>query len=194
MKNFTLTLTGAAPLLMHNAQLSDPLNRYVKEMKPISGKRNKTEDDHLAMARIEFMGGLYYDADLGPVMPAMNIEACLVEGAKRLKQGKNVERGLQIVDQVTPLAYSGPRDLEGLWGDGESEFIARHSVRVMTSRVMRTRPMFNNWALEVSGIYDEALLDEDMLNEICRNAGAFAGLGDWRPRFGKFTHTLEVQK
>lgn len=192
MKNFTLTMIGTAPMLVHNAQLSDPLNKWAKEMKKVSAKRTKTEDDHLELSRLEFYGGMYYDADLGPVIPAMNIEATLVNGAKKIKLGKAVTQGLRITDQVTPIAYKGPRDMESLWGDGESEFVNRASVKVGMARVMRTRPMFNNWALEVNGIYDESIFDEDVINEICHYSGTLIGIGDWRPRYGTFTHELKV--
>lgn len=192
MKKFTLTLTGVTPLLVHNARLADPLDPIVRQTKPISGKRSKTEEDHLELARLEFIGGLYYDQDLGPVMPAMNIEAALRDGAKTFKKGKDVSRGLQITDMVAPIAYKGPRDIEGLWGNGESEFVHRTSVVVQRNRVQRTRPVFNNWAIEVEGVFDENIFDEDMLNTICETAGMMSGLGDYRPRFGKFTHELVV--
>lgn len=193
MKSFVLTMMGTAPMLVHNAQLSDPLNKWAKEMKKVSAKRTKTEDDHLELSRLEFYGGMYYDADLGPVIPAMNIEATLVNGAKKIKLGKAVTQGLRITDQVTPIIYKGPRDMAGLWGDGESEFVNRSSVKVGMARVMRTRPMFPNWALEVSGVYDESIFDEDVINEICTYSGTLIGIGDWRPRFGTFTHELEVK-
>ena len=193
MKSFVLTMMGTAPMLVHNAQLSDPLNKWAKEMKKVSSKRTKTEDDHLELSRLEFYGGMYYDTDLGPVIPAMNIEATLVNGAKKIKLGKAVTQGLRITDQVTPIIYKGPRDMAGLWGDGESEFVNRSSVKVGMSRVMRTRPMFPNWALEVSGVYDESIFDEDVINEICTYSGTLIGIGDWRPRFGTFTHELEVK-
>lgn len=195
MSEFNLTLTGSKPLIMHNAQLSDPLNKYARAMKEISAKRKKTDADHEEMARREFEGGLYFDQDLGPIIPAANIKATIAEGAKKLKLGKAVKQDLQITDTVTPLVYKGPRDLDGLWGDGigESPFVSRASVKVQTSRVMRTRPIFHTWALEVSGYYDETTFDEDVLNDVLGYAGR-VGLGDWRPEYGTFTHELEVTK
>lgn len=192
MKKFTLTLKGVTPLIMHNARLADPLDTIVRQMKPLSAKRSKTEEDLLEMARLEFVGGLYFDADLGPVMPAMNIEAALRDGAKTFKKGKDITRGLQVTDMVVPVAYKGPRDIDGLWGGGDSEFVYRTSVVVQRNRVQRTRPIFRNWALEVNGVFDENIFDEDVLNTICETAGMMSGLGDYRPRYGKFTHELEV--
>ena len=36
---------SVAPLLCHNGQLADPLNDLVRQMKKISGKREKTDAD-----------------------------------------------------------------------------------------------------------------------------------------------------
>ncbi|MEJ4100888.1 hypothetical protein V5S96_11050 [Corynebacterium mastitidis] len=192
MTVFRLTLTGTKPVLLHNAQLSDPMNRWAREMKAISAKRKKTDEDHIELARLEFMGSLYYDADLGPVLPAQNIKAALIAGAKKLKLGKVVQSDLQLTDQVTPLAYKGPRDLEGLWGDGESAFVNRASVKVGMSRVMRTRPMFASWAAEVEGFFDETSLNLADVQQVLEYAGR-AGIGDWRPEFGTFTAQIEVK-
>lgn len=192
MREFTLTITGTAPLLMHNSQLSDPLNKWSKEIKKISSKRSKTDDDLLEMSHLEFMGGLYYDTDLGPVLPAMMIEASIRDGAKRRKLGKDVTRGLRITDQVTPLVYEGPRDAESLWGDGESGFVDRASVKVGMARVMRTRPIFREWVAEVNGMFDETIFNPEVVDDIIGLAGTIIGIGDFRPRFGTFTHKLEV--
>jgi hypothetical protein len=45
-KLLSLTIVGTAPLLMHNGQTADPLNKYAKMLKSVSGKRKKTEADH----------------------------------------------------------------------------------------------------------------------------------------------------
>ena len=190
MREFTLTITGTAPLLMHNSQLSDPLNKWKKAIEVAS--KGKTEADLLETSRLEFCGGMYYDTDLGPVLPAMMIEASIRDGAKNLRQGKNVTRGLRITDQVTPLVYNGPRDIESMWNDGDSEFVHRVPVKINGRSIMRTRPIFREWVAEVNGIFDETIFDPDKVDDIIGLAGTLAGIGDWRPRFGTFTHNLEV--
>lgn len=179
---------------MHSAQAADPMNKYAKAMKRISGKRSKTEDDHAELARLEFIAGLYYDTDLGPVIPGENIIATLVEGGKRIKQGKNVTRSVIITDMVTPLVYTGPRTIDDLYGDGDTDFVLRNSVKVQQSRVMRTRPIFNDWQLEVDGMLDDTIIDQDVFEEIVTHAGNTSGLGDWRPRYGTFTYEIEWKK
>lgn len=179
-----LTIVGTASLLMHNARLSDPLDPYTKALKDVSSKRTKTEDDHEEMARIEFEGGLYLTEESGPYIPGVNVHRCMVEAAKLNKLGRHVERGTVIMDEVLPLGYYGPRTATELWKD--KNYVSRLSVGVTTSRVMRTRPMFRMWALEAVMLVDTGQLDLTQITNIAEKAGQMIGLGDYRPRFGRF--------
>lgn len=189
MARFRLTCRGTTPLLMHNARLSNPLDEVAKAMKRVSAKRVKTEDDHEELARLEHLGGLYFDADLGPYLPGQNFERCLVDAARITKAGKKIERGVFVTSDVNPLAYDGPRDVDGLWKDENFRHAA--SVKVQTSRVTRTRPQFRTWAVEAEGEFDPAVISLDEIREIADTAGRMIGLGDWRPRFGRFTAEVE---
>ena len=188
MIDFTITLTGTAPLLMHNSRLSNPLDPATKALKKVTGKRNKTDEDHEQSARLEFAGGLYLDPDIGPYIPGENIARCLVDGAKLTKMGVKVTRGVFISTDVNPLSYKGPRDEQGLWDQGWRHMA---SVKVGTSRVMRCRPWFPEWTVQAEGILDPSVLELDDLTTIADNSGSLIGLGDWRPRFGRFTATVE---
>lgn len=189
MSRFRITCTGMTPLLMHNARLSNPLDEIAKAMKRVSGKRVKTEEDHEELARLEHMGGLYFDPDLGPYLPGQNFERCLVDAGRITKSGKKIERGVFIETDVNPVAYDGPRDIDGLWKDENFRFAA--SVKVQQNRVTRTRPHFRSWASASEGMYDGAVINLEELQEIAATAGRMIGLGDWRPRFGRFEATIE---
>lgn len=189
MIEFSITLHGTAGLLMHSARLSNPLDPAAKALKKVSAKRSKTDDDHEEMARLEHAGGLYHDIDLGPYIPGENIARALVDGAKLSKRGVKVTRGVFISSDINPLSYDGPRDIDGLWKDGRFRHMA--SVKVGTARVMRCRPFFQNWALEATGILDPSVLELDEIADIATTAGQMIGLGDWRPRYGRFTATVE---
>jgi hypothetical protein len=179
-----IEIRGTAPLITHNIRLANPLDPIAKAMKVISGKRKKTEDDLLQLARLEFEGGLYLDPDVGPFLPGENVEKCIVEGARVTKQGKQVERGLFVSDNVIPLIYKGPRTAEELWVDENFRNMA--AVRVGQARVMRMRPMFRTWALDVDAEIDPGLLAVESLQQIVDDSGAMVGLGDHRPRYGRF--------
>ena len=180
-----IEIHGTAPLISHNIRLANPLDPIAKAMKAISGKRKKTEDDLLQLARLEFEGGLYLYPEVGPYVPGENVEKCVIEGARVTKQGKQVERGLFVSDNVVPLIYKGPRDADQLWADERFRHVA--AVRVGQSRVIRTRPIFHEWALEADAELDPGLLSIEQLQQIIDDAGAMVGLGDHRPRYGRFT-------
>ncbi|MBF0307554.1 MAG: hypothetical protein HQL41_18140, partial [Alphaproteobacteria bacterium] len=52
--------------------------------------------------------------------------------------------------------------------------------------VMRTRPRFPNWAAEFRIEYLPTVVDKTALEELVASTGELVGIGDWRPRFGRF--------
>lgn len=181
-KKVTVRLTGVAPLIMHNGQLADPLNKGVKALKEISGKRSKTDADYEEMARLEFQGSLYMDGS-GPVLPGHVIEATIVNGAKKTKEGQKAKAGM-FVDKNHPLMYDGPRSREDLWADENFRLVA--PVIVNRARIFRTRPIFNDWSVEAVINYDDTQANEAQVVKWLENAGNQVGICDWRPRYGRF--------
>lgn len=186
-----LTAKGTRPLLLHNVQLASPLNKYAKELKRLNSKRVKTDEDRLAIARVEWEGGLYFSDEIGPYIPGPNLFASLIQGARLSKNGMKVERGLMVVDLEMPLIYRGPRDVEDMWGDGDSEFVDLRTVVVQRNKIDRCRPIFREWAIEAELLLDLRVIELDELTEAARNAGAMAGLGDYRRSYGRYTAEVE---
>lgn len=189
MQKYTLSLVGDTPLVMHSDRLADPLDEYTQAVAEVSKKQKKTLADHEELAKREFLGGLYYDAKDGVHLPSENLLKCLVEAARRHKEGKNIERGITIDEVRLPLSYNGPDSPEGLWAD--PSFRYRKSVGVGQKRVMRTRPMFAEWAVEATLVVDENVVDGHRLAQIAEEAGRYIGVCERRPMFGKFTATLD---
>jgi hypothetical protein len=54
------------------------------------------------MSRLEFVGGLYYDEDLGPCVPSWNVVRCIQEGGKRESLNSNVARSKGLVGETQP--------------------------------------------------------------------------------------------
>jgi hypothetical protein len=188
MIKYDIQLDGTRPLLMHNIRaLGDPLHPVAKAIKRVSAKRKKTEEDHLEMRKLEFFGGLYMDDEEGPYVPAVNFMRCLVDAARITREGKNVERGVIVLNDIGRLEYGGPRTAEGLWED--ESFRSIEMVRVGQARVARCRPMFRNWSTSFEAQVDTAIMSPEDFDEILHKAGNMVGLGDFRPRFGRFTAT-----
>lgn len=183
--------TGTRPLMMHNVRMASPLNAYSKRLKALNSKRVKTDEDRLEIARVEWEGSLYFDAELGPYLPGLNLFASLIEGARLLKAGKKVERGVSVTDLYMPALYRGPRDIEGLWGGGESEFVDVRTVVVQRAKVDRCRPIFRDWSFEAEILLDPSVIELDEFVTVCQNAGQFAGIGEYRRMYGRYD--VEVQ-
>jgi hypothetical protein len=181
-KQLSFIIVGTAPLIMHNGQTANPLNKYAKLLKDVSGKRRKTEADFEEMARIEFVAGLYMDQS-GPVLPSRLLEAVVVEGARKSKSGKQAQAGV-IVEKHASLIYDGPRTDKELFDD--ERFRMAVPVRVGQVKVVRTRPVFENWSAVVELSYLEDIINPAHLTGAVRAAGMLVGIGDWRPRYGRF--------
>ena len=182
---------GGSPLVMHNERLADPLDPIVREIAATSKKRNKTEADHLEIARLEFAGGLYTNGN-GPCLPAWNILRCLQDGARRVKRGPDVLRGVYPLSDHADVQYEGPRDTVELWKDGG--FSLRKTVGIQRARTMRTRPIFTDWQTELPVEVDATVWDLDTLAEVWRLSGIYAGIGEMRPVYGRFSGTLAEVK
>ncbi|MGE0342535.1 MAG: hypothetical protein AB7O86_05665 [Porticoccaceae bacterium] len=184
-----ITLTGDGPMLMHAERLANPLDDLVIQMKEITSKRKKTEQDMAALARLEFEGGLYLAGDAGPCIPTWNIKKCFVEGGRINKLGKHIERAMALIDQDAILVYAGPRDVDGLWA---AKFYDMRSVKVGTSKVTRCRPRFANWTASFLVELDDSIINVHEFEAIAERAGRMVGIGDFRQRYGRFTVEMEA--
>lgn len=181
-------LQGVSPLLCHNGQTADPRNTYAKAMKAVSSKRKKTDADFDELARLEWLAGLYRFGD-ELVIPDYVLESTMIAGAKKSKRGPQAKCGLFFTDHAV-LEFDGKP--EAINDDTLAEMFAggtfTHTVgvRVGMSKVMRTRPVFRNWSCAASVQYDPDVLNQRDLEEIAVDAGRLVGLGDWRPKHGRF--------
>lgn len=181
-KSLKFKIVGVAPLVMHNGQLSDPSNDWSKAIKRISGKRSKTDADFEEMSRLEWYGGLYTDGGK-PCLPGFVVEAALTNAARKSKRGKQAQAGI-ICPGNYELRYDDEGPLDALWGQANHRL--KLPVRVGQARVIRTRPKFDGWSAEIEVMFDPSQLNEQDVREIMVVCGDSIGLGDWRPKFGRF--------
>lgn len=177
-------IEGACPLLLHSPKLANPLDPLTKEMKKITAKRKKTDADYEMMSKLEYLGGLY-ENDEGIQIPSTVIEGCIRSGATISRKGKDVQSSLSVYPIDVPLIYDGPKTGEALFRSGK--FIDVRGVKVKNSRIMRTRPRFNNWALEFEIIIDDDTISKEDVFTFLEDGGRKKGICDFRPVFGRFT-------
>lgn len=193
--NVKLVARGTRPLLMHNVRLASPMNKYAKQLSALNRAKpssRRTDEDRLEIARVEWEGGLYFDSELGPYVPASWVFKSILEGARLGRRGQKIEGGLTVNEMMHPLMYRGPRDVNSLWGnDGDSEWVDFRTVRVGQAKVDRCRPIFSQWAFEADLTVDPTVLDVAELEDIVRISGQLKGIGDYRQQYGRFDATIE---
>lgn len=137
------------------------------------------------MARLEFLYSLYLEKGK-PCVPGVVLEGALTGrggAARKMKKGKQAAAGLFVLDNF-PLEYDGPTDPKELWKDQRFRF--RVACKVQQSKVMRTRPIFDEWAANVQVSFNPDLVDEREIFQWMELAGREVGLMDWRPKYGRF--------
>jgi hypothetical protein len=182
-------------LIMHNGQTSDPLNKFAKMLKEVTSdkQRKKTDEGILEMGRIECEAGLYLDAKKRVIIPTRVLEAHISEGARKTKEGKQALAGM-FVDTDGVLAYDGgPMTVAQILDSEEHQL--RLAVVVGQAKVMRVRPFFKGWSTSFQVSILEEMVAPAMLKTWITNGGNFVGIGDYRPRYGRYElKKFEVQK
>lgn len=192
--DIAIELEGTTPLLMHNPRMVDPGYEINRELKAITGKRKKTDDDYARMEMLEWFGGLYEEGGR-VVQPTSKVRKCLIETGRISKLGKHVERSLIMVSLSEALVYEGPEDPKDIFATGNG-FVSRLPVGVNgTKRVMRVRPQFFPWKLNVPAVLlEDAGLDFHELERILALAGRATGIGDARAiGYGRFVGKVVKQ-
>lgn len=188
MRNLQVTWKGTTPLIMHSCQCVNPLHPIARELKKYTSKKKKTDEDLIKISDLEWESGAYWKDGLGLYIPAENVEATIINGAKVNKKGKDIEKYCNVTDLYIPFDYG-----ENLTKD---ELISNYEYRdtrvmtVMRAKILRTRPRFDQWKIVFNIQYDESKIDIDTIVNAIEYAGQYVGLCDSRPKYGKFVATI----
>lgn len=190
MINVEIVLLGKSPLLCHNPQMVDPDCEINRQIKPLTSKRKKTDEDLKQIERLEWLGGIYTATVNGHgavvTQPCSKVRKCLINTGKINKLGKQVERALLMTEQNVSLIYEGSNQVKTMEEEiarlmANPAFTSRLSVGIGNKRVMRVRPQFFPWALIVPGVFiPDAGLDFQELVRIVELAGQTERIGDNR--------------
>lgn len=189
MKQLKVTWKGTTPLIMHSCQCVNPLHPIAKELKKYTSKRNKTDEDLKKISDLEWESGAYWKEGLGLYIPGENVEATLINGAKANKKGKDIEKYVDVCDLYIPFNYG-----EELTKEQLIQSFEYRDTRVMTvqrSKILRTRPRFDQWQIGFTVMYNEEKIDLETIVNAMEYAGQYVGLCDSRPKYGKFVAIIE---
>lgn len=184
MQSLKARLVGVAPLCFHSERLANHTDPFTRELKKLTNQRKKTDETLEEIRWLEWRAG-FYEQDGKVVVPADNVLATVLNGARKSKMGKEVEAGVIEGAAYFPLEYDGPKTIEGLRKD--VRFCDYRSVVVGGRRVMRARPIFRDWALNVELLFDPEIIEHSHLAKALEIAGERVGMCERRPRWGRFT-------
>lgn len=170
--------------MFHADKLANPLLPETKAHKELTSKRKKTDDDHVAIARSEFISGCYWTQADGFYVPGQNFDATFLAGAKLQKLGTAWKRGALVVEDKIKLLHTGPSTPAKLW-ESQAHVDCR-GVKVGTAKIMRYRPIFLEWAAQVTVSINTDVLNIMEARKAIEDAGALIGVCEYRPRFGRF--------
>ena len=195
LKKFDVVLRGISPLIMHSDKLCNPLDPLVKAMKEISSVKKKTDEHYAALAKLEFLGGLYYDEEIGIYLPCKVIMGVIKAAARKYKLGK-MTKGITLDAAIGfPLIGYEETTPEKLWEEreknGDQKHVFSETVVVQVSRIMRTRGIFKKWAVAFKAFLNSELLSPEQFKQILDTAGFEYGVGECRPglvtgNYGRF--------
>ena len=174
---YDITLTSTIPYLQNRFRIEEhSLKTTIQK-----GQKVYVPEDEAEKA-------LYRDPDSGNVyLPSDQILMATVKAgaAFKIKGNKTFKSVLPSIMVVEPDRIP-LLDEDGVVLDTWQEIDSR-AVVVQRARVVRHRPKFNSWTAKFKvHILDTSDLTAHGLKEIMENAGRFCGLGDYRPRFGRF--------
>jgi hypothetical protein len=184
MKQLQVIITGKSPLLMHSDRFANPLDPLTKAHKELTSKRKKTDEDQIAIAKSEFIGGCYWNAQSGFYIPGQNLDSCLIAAAKLQKLGVKFKQGVQVLEDDLKLVGKLPATPETMWEN--PEYVDARGVKVGQAKIIRYRPIFRQWQLEANVMFNPDVVSMSEVKKAIEDAGALIGLGDYRPRFGRF--------
>lgn len=176
-ESYKVKIVGRRPLLMH---------RYVLEEEGTTRGRSGIHRDPLEDAK----ESLYRDASGAIALPSLNLKASFVDAAKQFKvpgRGRTTYRdlikaGIVLSSEMIPLCNDG-KDPETSW------VVDTRPVVIQRARVPRSRPRFDEWALEFTVNIVDPIIMPAALKGIIEAAGNYCGLGDFRPEYGLYSVT-----
>lgn len=184
MEQIGLRLKGSNLLMVNNPQTVNPFNTFTKQIKELTGKKRRTDQDEHDLMRIKWRAALYYDEDVGPYLPSVQVLESIRSAAKISRQGLTIGRGLHTLGDKTPILYRGPRDPDLMYED--ERFVDIRDASPSGKRVTAVRPVFRDWAIEVNFLLDPEHLNRRDLLAFADLAGKVIGIGTYRKIFGRY--------
>ena len=165
-RDYKVAIKGVVPLLHHKFTAStERAGRQTYDPKEEAKKR------------------LYLNKDGVPIQPAVHLEGCFIKSATNFKmKGRKTytnfcKASLMILEREIPF----DNEQATAW------VIDEQPVVINRARVLCWRPRWDEWSFHFTlRNLQPSMLDDLTLRKIVEYGGMFVGIGDFRPKFGRF--------
>ena len=169
---YKVEITGIAPLLHHR----------------FSGTRGESKRKILEYVPEDIAKtACYLDAEGIPYQPANHIEGAMIKAATAFKM-----RGRKTYKDFFKAAILvEPREIPFKIPENPLEYVIdEQPVVINRARVLSWRPRWDEWQFDF-GIkcLQPDLISDKTVKDIVEQAGMFSGIGDFRPKYGRFKVT-----
>jgi hypothetical protein len=186
MYTIDVAVQGTAPLLQHRFPIPE-LEDMSKGGTISTGARDYSKEWH------EY----FYETPSGEIyQPATHFEAAMIKAAVNFKitgKGRKTYKDLfRAAVFVSPeQILHGVKVPDELDTDGDKPlYLDMRPVVVSRARVVRIRPAFKpGWKLEFQIEVIDDQIQPQLVNDVLILAGKTVGIGDFRPKFGRFMVT-----
>jgi hypothetical protein len=183
MKVFEVGIESISPMLHHGSQNVGMEKESLKKKGGIA----------LMGDPEEWKKTIYFDEEIGVYMPAISLEASFVNAAKQFKISgrttatKYFKSGVFIMDEKLDFTVNGKK-IKSL---DEVEVDKRTVKNPSTKgRNVRYRAIFKKWQSHFKVLLSaDDFISNELLKEVIEFAGMYIGVGDYRPRFGRYKIT-----
>ena len=170
-RTFEVEIKGVAPYLMH---------RFPVETADSKGQRKAGRREY----RDEVEQSLYRDEKGTVYVPSTAVEGCIVKAATDFQISG---RGKKTYKDLARSALVVQPDAIPI--DPQKWEVDARPVVVQRARVTRYRPVWKDWRLKFKIEVLDDQFPEEIIKQILDTAGTYKGIGDFRPKFGRFIVT-----
>lgn len=185
MYSVNVGVKGVSPLLQHRFPMPD-LSTMGKGSKKQTGATDYSEE----------WKQYFYANGHGIFQPAVHFESAMIAAAVNFKitgkRGKTYKDLFKAAVFVTPDEILHNMEVpDHLDTDGDKTlYLDARPVVINRARIVRLRPAFKpGWELEFTIEVMDDTLHPELVNDVLTLAGKTVGVGDYRPRFGRFMVT-----
>jgi len=186
MKSIKFRITGTCPLMLNNPQTVNPMNVYAKEIKALTSKRSKTDEDQNEIFHLKFLASCYYNDKGQYILPANMIAKSFEAGAKENKLGAKFQRSVFVNEDCLLKFKDNGCTPEELWQNHSETYVDIRPVGVQKSKIVTARMIVPEWSLEGELTFDETQLNKSEVWLALTNAGLRYGIGTYRQCYGRY--------